>query len=125
MITAINSSSRYITVQGGQPSNPYINPNAQSSGMMRYNTSSNQMEVYDGSSWLTLGMNYATIELTPDTESLLEWARSERDKQFKRERLIRDNPALQKAYEAIKKAEANFDIIEKFVENDVTEGNTK
>lgn len=33
-------------------------------------------------------------------------------------KVVKDNPALQKAYEAIKRAEENFDILEKFVEND-------
>jgi hypothetical protein len=118
MIKGINTSGRYITVAGGSVSAPYINPNNQSAGMMRYNTMTNQIEVYDGSMWLTLSTSYATVELNPDAESLLEWARRERDKQLKREHLIQNNPALQKAYEAIKKAEANFDILEKFVEHD-------
>ena len=44
-------------------------------------------------------------------------------KEKEREELIKNNPALQKAYEAIKKAEENFDIISKFVENDKEENN--
>jgi hypothetical protein len=36
-----------------------------------------------------------------------------------RKTLIKNNPALEKAYESIQRAEANFDILSKFVENDV------
>jgi len=49
---------------------------------------------------------------------IVQWARKQRDKQFKREALIKDHPALTKAWEAIMRAEANFDILEKFVEHD-------
>jgi len=115
MIKGINSSGRYLTVSGGSPSSTYISPGAVGSGMMRYNGNMNCIEVNDGNSWIQLQSNYATVELTPDGESLLEWARKERDKQWARDERIRKNPALQKAYEAIIRAEANFDILDKIV----------
>jgi hypothetical protein len=115
MIKSINSSGRYLTVSGGSPSSTYISPGAVGSGMMRYNGNMNCIEVNDGNSWIQLQSNYATIELTPDGESLLEWARKERDKQWARDERIRKNPALKKAYEAIQRAEANFDILDKIV----------
>ena len=68
-----------------------------------------------------LQTSYATVQMTPDAESLLDWAQQERARQFRREHLIKNNPALQKAYEAIKRAEENFDLLEKFVENDPVE----
>jgi len=115
MIKGINSSGRYLTVSGGSPSNTYISPGAVGSGMMRYNGNMNCIEVNDGNSWIQLQSNYATVELSPDSESLLEWARKERDKQWARDERIRKNPALKKAYEAIQRAEANFDILDKIV----------
>ena len=119
MIKGINPSGRYITVVNGSSSN-YINnySGAQGVGNVRYNTTNQNMEVFDGNSWQMLNMNYASVGLNSDAESLLDWAQQERNRQFKREQLIKDNPALQKAYEAVKRAEANFDILYKFVEND-------
>ena len=119
MIKGINPSGRYITVVNGSSSN-YINnySGAQGVGNVRYNTTNQNMEVFDGNSWQMLNMNYASVGLNSDAESLLDWAQQERNRQFKREQLIKDNPALQKAYEAIKRAEDNFDILYKFVEND-------
>lgn len=113
-------AGRYINVQGGAPSSTYISNSgsAQGVGNMRYNTQNQNVEVWDGNNWTTLAMNYATIELTGEAQMLLEWARNEQTKQLKRDELIKNNPALQKAYEAVKRAEANFDLIEKFVEND-------
>jgi hypothetical protein len=62
------------------------------------------MEVNDGLSWKTLEMNYATIELTPETESLLEWAKQKREQEKKIEKLCETYPALQKAKD-------NYDLI--------------
>lgn len=112
MIKGINGSGRYVKVTGGTSTDPYISPGSAGAGMVRWNSNMNTMEVNDGNSWKNFNMNYATIELTPEAESLLEWARAERDKQSSRERAVRNNPALQKAYEAIKRAEDNFDLLE-------------
>ena len=122
MIKGIQPQGKYVQVTNGTSSN-YINnySGAQGVGNMRFNTTNQNMEVFDGNSWQTLNMNYATVGLNYEAESLLEWARIERDRRFKREQLIKDNPALQKALEAIQRAEANFDILEKFVENDNAE----
>jgi hypothetical protein len=120
MIKGINTGGRYLQVQGGMPSSTYVNNYSGAAGVgnMRYNPSNNNVEVYDGNNWQQLQTSYATVQMTPDAESLLDWARQERDKQWRRESLIKSNPALKKAWEAIKRAEDNFDLLEKFVEND-------
>ena len=115
MIQGINSSGRYLVVSGGTPPSNYISPGSVGAGMMRYNPNMNCIEVNDGNMWKSLGMSYATVELSPDAESLLEWARKERDRQSRREQRIKDNPALAKAYEAIQRAEDNFDILDKII----------
>lgn len=115
MIKSINSSGRHINVMGGQTSTPFISPGAAGAGMVRFNN--NQFEVNDGNSWVRIDAGYTTIELTPETESLLEWARQERQKQLARESKIKNNPALLKAYEAIRRAEENFDLLESIAGN--------
>lgn len=120
-------SGKYVNVVGGSPGSTYVNnySGGQGVGNVRYNTSTQSMEVYDGNSWQQLMMNYATVELNSEAQMLLDWARQEQARQFKRQDLIKSNPALQKAYEAIQRAEANFDILEKFVENDHADGPTQ
>jgi hypothetical protein len=120
MLKNITSNSRYIQANGGTSSPPYINMSNASAGMIRYNGTSQNMEIYDGMSWLTLSTNYATVGLTIDAESAIAWAKRQMEREARREQLIKENPALKKAYEAIKRAEDNFDILEKFVENDNT-----
>jgi hypothetical protein len=106
-------------VSGGNYSYPYITMNSNNpiQGMLRLNNQ--DMQVFDGSSWITVGASYASVDLDADTQSLLEWARTERSKQAVREERIRNNTALRKAFEAIQRAEANFDILDKIVGDDL------
>ena len=112
------TGGKYIMVSGGSSSDPYISPGAVGAGMVRYNSNMNCMEVNDGSMWKQLGMSYATITLDSEAESLLNWAKAERDKQRLREKRIQENPALKKAYEAIIRAEENYDILDRIVGDD-------
>jgi hypothetical protein len=84
--------------------------------MLRINGT--EMEVFTGSSWQTLSTSYATVSLDQDTQDLLQWARTQRQLEMNRATLIENNPALEKAYKAILRAEQNFDILSKFVEDD-------
>lgn len=112
------TGSNGVSVGAGNTSVPYINQNTNNpvTGMMRiWGT---DMQVFDGSSWLNMNASYATVGLDDDTRSLLEWARTQRQLDLNRQTLIKNNPALEKAYEAVKRAEANFDLLTKFVEED-------
>lgn len=123
MIKGITPQGRYVTVSGGG-SSTYINgySGLQGVGNLRYNTTSQNMEVYDGNNWVSLNMDYVSVGLNGEAEALLDWARQQRDKQLRREALIQNNPALQKAWAAIQRAEENFDLLEKFVEHDNDHG---
>jgi hypothetical protein len=68
--------------------------------------------------WVQLASSYATVSLDQDTQDLLQWARTQRQLERDRTVLIENNPALEKAYKAILRAEQNFDILSKFVEDD-------
>jgi hypothetical protein len=119
MIKGINGG-KYISVSGGSPSTTYISPGSVGSGMLRYNGNMNCIEVNDGNMWKQMDMSYATITLDSETESILNWAKQERDKQRLREKRIQENPALKKAYEAILRAEENYDMLDRIVGDDVS-----
>ena len=107
-----------VIVSGGDVSTPYINNNSSNpmQGMIRL--WGNDFQVFDGTAWIQLASSYATVSLDQDTQDLLQWARTQRQLEMNRATLIENNPALMKALEAIKRAEQNFDILSKFVEND-------
>jgi len=110
-----------IMVSGGNTSMPYVNTVSGSmgnpmQGMLRIHGS--DMQVFDGGSWLNISTSYATVELDQETQDLLTWARTQRQLEMNRATLIENNPALEKAYQAVLKAEANFEVLAKFVEHD-------
>jgi hypothetical protein len=107
-----------VIVSGGDVSTPYINNNSSNpiQGMIRL--WGNDFQVFDGNTWIQLSSSYATVSLDQDTHDLLQWARTQRQLEMNRATLIENNPALEKAYKAILRAEQNFDILSKFVEED-------
>lgn len=109
MIKGIAHTGRYIQVTGGSPMNPYIPPGSQSAGMVRYNTNMSTMEVYDGQNWKEISNNYASVSLTPDAESLLDWARKKRDEELQLEALAKEHPAINIALDNLKKAKIQLD----------------
>jgi hypothetical protein len=122
--------SQGVVVNGGSTSLPYVNMSSgpmdnPMQGMLRLYGS--DMQVYNGSSWMNIGTSYATVELTGEVQSIIQWAREQKQKQADRESRIKNNPALQKAFENIKRAEENFDLIDALVKDyihdeEVTQG---
>jgi hypothetical protein len=111
MIKNITPTGRYITVSGGN-ANTYVNgySGAQGVGNMRYNTSTQNMEVFDGTSWITLNMDYASVGLNGEAESLLDWARKKRDEELTWESLAKENQAVKIALENYRQAEQQLKI---------------
>ena len=75
---------------------PYISPGAQSAGMLRWNSSSNTIEVYDGVGWQPFNTG-ADISLTGDAEMAIEWAQKKMLEEAKIDELCQKYPGLAKA----------------------------
>ncbi len=114
MIKSIHSNSKYISISGGgAPVSTYISPGSMGAGMLRWNSNMNQMEVNDGNSWIPLAMNYATIELTPEVEGLLEWAKRKQREEQEMTKLSQTHPAMKKAIDAVNLAQEQANLIYK------------
>ena len=111
MIKNITPIGRYITVSGGN-SSTYVNgySGAQGVGNMRFNTSTQNMEVFDGSSWITLNMDYASVGLNSDAESLLDWAREKRNEEMKWYSLASSNESVRIALEQLEQAKTRLEL---------------
>ena len=96
MIKSINSTSPSIIVSGSTPATPYINntSGAQGVGNVRFNTTNQCMEVYDGYSWIQLTSTIASVGLTAEVETLITWARKKRNEELMLEAKAKDNPAI-------------------------------
>ena len=103
MIKNLTSSSAHITLSSYSPPNIYGNGNM--SGNLRYNTTTQAYEVYDGNNWIMVSQG-ATVGLSGDADSAIRWAiekqREEADLKSKMERY----PALKDAYDKFKMMEA-------------------
>jgi hypothetical protein len=80
---------------------------------MRFNTSNQNMEVYDGSSWITINMDHASIGLNSEAELLLDWARKKRDEELAWESLAKENKAVKIALDNLDQARKQLDITTK------------
>ena len=119
MIKGIMQGGRYITVTGGSPDSNYVNAysGAQGIGNMRFNTSNQNMEIWDGSTWMTLQSSYATIQLDEDAIRLLDWAKRKMVEEEAILSLPSDHPAMKiakqnvnRAKQALKEAEEQLKI---------------
>jgi hypothetical protein len=111
MIKGIAQTGRYTVVSGGQVNTPYISPGSAGAGMIRWNPNMNMMEVNDGLSWKTLDTSYASVGLTPEAESLLDWAKQKKQEE--------DNLAMMmERYPALKKAKDHFELIWNLVKDE-------
>jgi hypothetical protein len=118
MISNIHTTSPYITVSGGM-SNTYVNgySGAQGVGNMRYNTSMQKIEVFDGNNWIQLNMGIQGIGLTGEAESLLNWAAKKRNEEIEIESLAKDNPAIKDLVDQIKEKQHQVKMIKTLIES--------
>lgn len=123
--------SQGVIVDGGNNSLPYhsLNPSDSFSGLLRL--SGSDIQYYNNGAWNNLPTSYATVRLDAGVESVMNWVRdkqateaSERAARQYMERRAMEFPSLQKALEAIDRAEddrgqavrdaiANFHILDK------------
>jgi hypothetical protein len=75
-----------------------------SAGMVRYNGNIQQMEVYDGATWLQLTSDHAYVGLNQSATAAITWALSKMAEEAELQHMAHDNPAVRAAYEAFKRA---------------------
>jgi hypothetical protein len=103
MIKSI-SGNGHVQVTGSSGFTPYVNMSNPSAGMMRYNGTNQQLEVYDGMSWLTLTSDSVHIGLDHNATAALTWAMTKMSEEAELQRMAETHPAVLAAYEAFKRA---------------------
>ena len=128
MIKNIYPRGRYMQVIGGSAST-YVNAysGAQGVGNLRFNTTNQQLEVYEGTNWTLLNMPDATVGLNEEAESLLDWARKKKAEEEVLFSLPNDNPAVKlarqnvnHAKESLARAEEQLKITEILSQDEAT-----
>lgn len=96
MIKSINATGKYAIAMNAAPPHTYINHNtgAQGIGNVRYNTTNQSFEVYDGMMWMQLSMAHAQIGLTPEAEGIMDWARDKMKQEERIMKLAEEHPGI-------------------------------
>ena len=71
------------------------------------------MEVFDGSSWVTLNMGSVSVGLNGEAESLLDWAREKRNEELMWQSLAKENKAVKIALDNLEQARQQLDVTAK------------
>ena len=103
-----------IHVTNNSFSTPYIDSTRPSSGMVRY--MNNNLEVYDGNSWIIMQSSYPQVELSSDVQSVVSWAKMKMAEEERIRELAAKHPTVADALEAVRQAEEQVKIVAALVD---------
>ena len=117
MIKNVHGAGKYLVAYNNSASN-YINnyTGSQGVGNIRFNTSNQTMEVYDGAMWQTLKMGESSVSLTQDAVEALDWVNQKRAEESRLQELSKKYPAVADQLAAVREAEEKLRMIAALVE---------
>ena len=104
---------KHVIVGGGNSASNYIN---NGSGMMgvgdlQFNTSTQQIEFYNGQTWQTFTMAQATVGLTGTAETAIDWALNKIEQEKEARAMAEHYPAVADALGAVCEAEEQLKMV--------------
>jgi hypothetical protein len=122
MIKGINTGNG-LQVNNGYTTWPQFYNSMQNTGnsligSVRYNGSSQNLEVYDGNSWMIMSASYPTVELAPHVQAVVNWAQIKMAEEAKLKELAAKHPTVADAIEAMKRAEEQVRIVAALVDTE-------
>lgn len=117
MIKNVYGSGRYLTAYSNNASN-YVNnfSGAQGLGNMRFNTTNQRIEVYDGQMWQPFQTSDITVSLTPDAVDAIGWVNQKRLEEQKIKALAEQHPAVADQLAAVRLAEEKLRMVASLVQ---------
>lgn len=111
----------YLNVTSHKGAMPYINMSSQQPmiGAMSFDANSQNMKVYDGMSWQTLGGGNATVNLNANAISILKWAEKKMREEMERDLLAVSNPAVKDLIKQIEEKEDQIKVIQTLLREEV------
>lgn len=110
MIDHVYGGSSYLTVSSTTGSTPYINPSQPMTGMLRFNGSNSSMEVYDGNGWQRVGGGSAMIDLSPQAQSIMQWAEKKMEDELAYKELAEKSSAVKIALDNLAEAQRQLEL---------------
>ena len=113
MITGIGGNSEYINVTNSYSNVPYVSPNSSvpMMGMVRVN--GQNLEVYNGSSWMMITGGYPMVDVSDQTKEILRWAEAKMNMEREIMKLVETNPTVADAYQTYQDAADKLTVVMK------------
>jgi hypothetical protein len=112
----ITSSDSWLTVSDNPGTVPYINTygnnNQSLQGLVKYETATCSFQVYDGTSWQTIGSGGQTIiGFSSYAQKIMQWASTKMMEEQNRAYHASQHPTVASAVEDVKKAEERLELV--------------
>ena len=92
VVSNSSSGAPYFSVDSGSDTSALP-------GDLRYNPNRNAVEVWNGSRWMVMADTHTTVDLSPEVEGILRWARKKMTEEAELKQLISKYPTLQNAHD--------------------------
>ena len=111
----ITSATPFIFV--GDAGRSHVGNYGQAAGMVRFNTSSQHLEAYDGSTWIQIA-NHQSVGMTQEAIEAIQWARGKITKENQLKELAAKHPGVSDAMQQLQKASEQLEIMVQLVNQD-------
>ena len=110
--TVTSGGSGYIQVSNGVT--PYVNLNngLPSTGLLRFNGNTQQLEVYDGYTWVTIHSPDAYVDLTGPAKETLDWARKQMEEEARLKARAETDPTMKSLLNELNSVKEKIKIVE-------------
>jgi flagellar hook-basal body complex protein FliE len=114
---SINTSSPFLFVD--QVVSPYIGQNGPAAGMVRFNTSNQHLEAFDGNIWIRLA-DHQNLSMTQEAVDAIRWARDKIAEEQRLKQLAEKHPGVADAMQELQRASEQLEIMVQLVNQDKT-----
>jgi uncharacterized spore protein YtfJ len=109
----------FMVVTSNKGAVPYINTMNPITGMVAYDGSSQNIKVFDGNNWMTVGGGSATVNLSHTAVNILKWAEHKMLEEAERNKLAETNPAIKDLVNQIKEKEEQLKVVTTLLKEEV------
>lgn len=119
MIDYVNGGE-YLNVVSNKGAQPYINMSSSQPmiGALTYDHNSQNMKVYDGNGWMTIGGGSATVNLSPNAISILKWAEQKMREEQELNALAESSPTIKDLMDQIKQKQEQISIVRTLIKEE-------
>ena len=111
MIGQILQTGKYTAVTGNPGTNYVNNAGYMGVGQLQFNTATQHLEVYNGTSWQMLNLGTYYVGLNLDAEQIIDWARKKMDEEKEARAMAEQYPAVADALGAVCEAEQQLKTV--------------